>query len=38
MGAYKMTGGAFDSQDFLSKLPGFIWAKYPGEKHLIRKL
>jgi hypothetical protein len=28
------SGGAIDSQDFLSKLPGVPWAKYPGEKHL----
>ena len=24
----------FDSQNFLSKLPGLPWSKYPGEKHL----
>ena len=23
-----------DIQKFSQKLPGFIWAKYPGEKHL----
>ncbi len=28
------SGGAVDSQDFLSKLPSFPFAKYPGEKHL----
>ena len=25
---------SFDSQDLLSKLPGFIWSKYPNEKHI----
>ncbi len=27
-------GSAIDIQDFLSKLPWFVWAKYPVEKHL----
>ena len=26
-------GGVFDFQNSLSNLPGFIWAKYPKEKH-----
>ena len=26
-------GGRFDLQSALGKMPGFIWSKYPGEKH-----
>ena len=26
-------GGLFDLQSALGKMPGFIWSKYPGEKH-----
>ena len=26
-------GGLFDLQSALGKIPGFIWIKYPGEKH-----
>ena len=26
-------GGVFDLQNSLSNLPGFIWSKYPKEKH-----
>ena len=25
-----------DIQKFASKLPGFVWSKYSGEKHLFR--
>ena len=28
----------FDLQSALSKMPGLIWSKYPGEKHMIYKL
>jgi len=28
----KYVGG--EIQNFMSKLPGFIWSKYPGEHHL----
>ena len=31
-------GGRFDLQSALGKMPGFIWSKYPGEKHMIYKL
>jgi hypothetical protein len=30
----KKSGDGFDSQDFLSNLPGLPFAKYPGEKHI----
>ena len=30
-------GGRFDLQSALGKMPGFIWDKYPGEKHMIYK-
>ena len=30
-------GGIFDLQIALGKMPGFIWSKYPGEKHMIYK-
>ena len=30
-------GGMFDLQSALGKMPGFIWSKYPGEKHMIYK-
>ena len=26
-------GGVFDLQNSLSNIPGFIWSKYPKEKH-----
>ena len=26
-----------DTQKFSSKLPGFVWGQYPGEKHLSYK-
>ena len=29
--------GRFDLQSALCKMPGFIWSKYPGEKHIIYK-
>ena len=29
--------GRFDLQSTLGKMPGFIWSKYPGEKHIIYK-
>ena len=25
-------------QSALGKMPGFIWSKYPGDKHMIYKL
>ena len=30
-------GRMFDLQSALWKMPGFIWSKYPGEKHMIYK-
>ena len=30
-------GGRFDLQSALGKMFGFIWSKYPGEKHMIYK-
>ena len=30
--------GRFDLQSALGKMPGFIWRKYFGEKHMIYKL
>ena len=30
-------GGRFDLQNALGKMPGFIWSKYSGEKHMIYK-
>ena len=30
-------GKRFDLQNALGKMPGFIWSKYPGEKHMIYK-
>ena len=30
-------GGRFDLQSALGKMPGFIWSKYLGEKHMIYK-
>ena len=30
-------GGIFDLQNALGKMPGFIWSKYPKEKHMIYK-
>ena len=33
----KINGGRFDLQSAFGKMPGFIWGKYPGEKHMIYK-
>ena len=33
----KINGGIFDLQSALGKMPGFIWSKYPKEKHMIYK-
>ena len=29
-------GGRFDLQRALGKMPGFIWSKYPNEKHFYK--
>ena len=31
---FNHSGGNFDSHSFMNKLPGFVWSKYAGEKHM----